>query len=129
METVKIYFDGGSNRFEKKAYGSYEIHFRNRVEREHRFDLGWPKTSNEAEYLSLLRALEKMPSMGVDPFTSSIEIFSDSELVVCQLQGTYRVKSPKMKPLHQSVIGWVSGFVNRSVKWRSRSNNVKMFGH
>lgn len=54
------------------------------------------KTSNEAEYSGLLNALELLVAAGVD----EVEIRSDSELMVRQMDGVYRVKAPNLKPLY-----------------------------
>jgi len=53
-------------------------------------------TNNVAEYSGLLRALE----LTVPLRPHHVNIFSDSELMVRQLTGQYRVKSPDLKPLY-----------------------------
>ncbi len=53
------------------------------------------KTNNEAEYAGLLHALDLLQAAGA---TDAI-IHSDSELLVRQMQGKYRVKAPNLKPL------------------------------
>lgn len=53
-------------------------------------------TNNQAEYEALLRALDEVEP---DPETE-IEVFSDSELMVKQLNGEYRVKNEGLKPLY-----------------------------
>jgi ribonuclease HI len=54
------------------------------------------KTSNEAEYAGLLSALDLLNAAGADDVT----IRSDSELLVRQMQGRYRVKAPNLQPLY-----------------------------
>ncbi len=54
-------------------------------------------TNNVAEYSGLLAALE----YAVQNHLSSVRIFSDSELLVRQMKGQYRVKSPDLLPLFQ----------------------------
>lgn len=54
-------------------------------------------TNNVAEYTALLRALNIAASGGPD----ELIIHSDSELMVKQLTGEYRVKSPDLQPLFQ----------------------------
>jgi ribonuclease HI len=56
-------------------------------------------TNNEAEYKALLAGLEKAASLGAD----EIICHMDSELVVKQLSGLYRLKSPRMLELHLQV--------------------------
>jgi probable phosphoglycerate mutase len=55
------------------------------------------ETNNVAEYYALLAALDYAVSHGI----SALRIRSDSELLVRQIQGRYKVKSPELKPLHE----------------------------
>lgn len=52
-------------------------------------------TNNEAEYQGLLHALKKSIELGFD----SVHVRSDSELMVKQIKGEYRVKADNLKPL------------------------------
>ena len=54
-------------------------------------------TNNVAEYNGLLAAL----AWAVDQGLRSLHIRSDSELLVKQLRGEYRVKNPGLQPLYQ----------------------------
>lgn len=54
-------------------------------------------TNNVAEYYALLAALDYAISSGI----KALRIRSDSELLVRQMQGRYKVKSPDLKPLHE----------------------------
>jgi ribonuclease HI len=54
-------------------------------------------TNNVAEYYALLAALDCATSRGI----ASLRIRSDSELLVRQMQGRYKVKSEDLKPLHE----------------------------
>ena len=56
-------------------------------------------TNNQAEYRAIITALEKTIELGA----THVVINSDSELVVRQLNGSYRVKKAHLKPLHQKV--------------------------
>jgi ribonuclease HI len=53
-------------------------------------------TNNQAEYMAVIAALEKALSLGFD----EVEIRADSELIVRQINGSYRVKNAKLKPLY-----------------------------
>jgi len=55
------------------------------------------ETNNVAEYYALLAALEYATSHSI----SALRIRSDSELLVRQMQGRYKVKSADLKPLHE----------------------------
>jgi ribonuclease HI len=55
------------------------------------------ETNNVAEYYALLAALDYAASNGI----TALRIRSDSELLVRQMQGRYKVKSPELKPLYE----------------------------
>ena len=54
-------------------------------------------TNNVAEYFALLAALDYAAKHGI----KGLRIRSDSELLVRQMQGRYKVKSPDLKPLYE----------------------------
>ena len=55
------------------------------------------ETNNVAEYFALLAALDYATSHNI----AALRIRSDSELLVRQMQGRYKVKSADLKPLHE----------------------------
>ena len=57
------------------------------------------KTNNQAEYRAVIAALEKAISLGA----RQVDLYSDSELVVKQINGRYRVKNAALKPSYQQV--------------------------
>jgi ribonuclease HI len=54
-------------------------------------------TNNVAEYTALIRGLEEAAAFGAD----RMEIRADSQLLIRQLEGRYRVKHPALLPLYQ----------------------------
>jgi len=52
-------------------------------------------TNNQAEYQAVIFALEKAKKLGAE----NIHIFADSELIVKQLRGEYKVKNKDLAPL------------------------------
>jgi len=56
-------------------------------------------TNNQAEYRAVIAALEKAIRLGAE----EVDINLDSQLVVKQISGEYRVKKPALKPLYQQV--------------------------
>lgn len=62
--------------------------------------LGDEMTNNQAEYHALLLALKEAAARGA----TRVAIFADSELMVRQLQGEYRVKNDGIKPLFQEAM-------------------------
>ena len=66
-------------------------------------------TNNQAEYRAIIAALEEAVRLGV----KQVDIKMDSELVVKQINGEYRVKKATLKPLYQQVkqlLGLLEGF-------------------
>lgn len=63
-------------------------------------------TNNIAEYKALLTGVRKAAELGV----SELQVRSDSELVVKQLNGIYKVKNPQLQELYFSVIKSISCF-------------------
>lgn len=57
-------------------------------------------TNNVAEYTALVNALERAVELGV----GELQVFSDSELMVKQLNGEYRVKSPELQELYAAAV-------------------------
>jgi ribonuclease HI len=63
-------------------------------------------TNNVAEYQALIHALK----YALDHGAKRVQVFSDSELVVRQMGGQYRVKHPGMVPLHREAAALLSRF-------------------
>jgi ribonuclease HI len=78
-------------------------------------------TNNVAEYKALLRGLDRARALGA----TEIEIVGDSELVVRQLQGRYRVKHPGMKPLYEQAIAALRGFDRWQIRNVPRAENAR----
>ncbi len=57
------------------------------------------KTNNEAEYIALIFALEKIAEKSI----KRVNIYLDSELVVKQLKGEYKVKNLRLQELYEKV--------------------------
>ncbi len=78
-------------------------------------------TSNQAEYRAIIAALEHAIRLGAN----HVEIRSDSELVVRQINRRYRVKMASLKPLYQRVkqlTGQLDGF---TIKHIPRQQNTE----
>ena len=59
------------------------------------------KTNNEAEYLGLIAALTWLRDNQHKFNLEKVNFYSDSQLLVRQIQGAYKVKSDNLKGLHQ----------------------------
>ena len=78
-------------------------------------------TNNVAEYQALLAGLELALDRGVE----RLDVFLDSELVVRQVNGQYKVKDAGLKPLHAQACLLLSRFHEVDVKHVRREQNVE----
>lgn len=76
-------------------------------------------TNNQAEYEGVILALELAGQLGA----KKLEIRMDSELVVRQLEGTYKVKNEGLKPLYARACALLDGFKSVAVSHVPRSDN------
>ncbi len=76
-------------------------------------------TNNIAEYAALLALLEYAPSLN----PASLEILSDSELLVRQMEGRYRVKDSRLRVLHAAARRLVNALNNVTVRHVRREEN------
>lgn len=68
-------------------------------------------TNNVAEYTALVKALEKALELGI----KNAEVRMDSELIVRQMSGQYRVKNQALIPLFRKAKELVSRFKNCTI--------------
>lgn len=78
-------------------------------------------TNNEAEYRAVIAALEKAIGLGA----RQVALNSDSELVVKQIKGSYRVKKAALKPLHQRVMKLQSSLDSFTIRHIPREQNTE----
>ena len=78
-------------------------------------------TNNVAEYRGVILGLQLAREFAVP----SIELRLDSELVVKQLKGLYKVKHPVLKPLYEQTKILLSGFSTVSIEHIPRDQNMR----
>jgi ribonuclease HI len=76
-------------------------------------------TNNVAEYTAVCRALEAARQVGA----KQVIVFSDSELLVKQLNNEYRVKSEQLRPLFREATNLLNEFENWRVEFVRREEN------
>lgn len=76
-------------------------------------------TNNVAEYAGLVEAL----AVAHDEGASEVEIVSDSELLVKQMLGVYRVKHPNLIPLYEKAKAMARRFQRFSIRHTLRAGN------
>ncbi len=78
-------------------------------------------TNNVAEYKALLLGIERAAALGA----SELELVGDSELVVKQVKGEYKVKDATMRELHGQVREALRGFDQWSIRHVRREHNAE----
>lgn len=97
LEEAKIYTDGGSRGNPGSSACAFVIcKMDDTVVEKSGFYLGMA-TNNQAEYFGFLKGLERARELGIDRIT----LFSDSQLVVSQMNGAYKVKNQELLPIYQ----------------------------
>lgn len=77
-------------------------------------------TSNTAEYEGLIAGLDAAWDRGF----RTVEVFMDSQLVVNQVNGRWRVKTPHLAPLRKRAMKSIQRFDKWSLKWIPREQNT-----
>ena len=78
-------------------------------------------TNNVAEYRALLLGIERAAALGA----SELELVGDSELVVKQVKGEYKVKDAGMRELHAQVKEALRDFESWSIRHVRREQNAE----
>ncbi|MBI4033530.1 reverse transcriptase-like protein, partial [Candidatus Saccharibacteria bacterium] len=92
LEEAKLYTDGGSRGNPGESACAYAISkMDGTVVEKAGFYIGIA-TNNQAEYYGFKRGLERCQDLGIN----KINLFSDSELVVNQMNGKYKVKNQEL---------------------------------
>jgi ribonuclease HI len=78
-------------------------------------------TNNQAEYRAIIVALEKAIGSGARQVT----VKSDSELVVKQINGQYKIKNTALRPLYQQVVHLIGKLESFSITCIPREENAE----
>jgi ribonuclease HI len=78
-------------------------------------------TNNVAEYTALVKALQWLLEKNLG--STKVEIKSDSQLIVNQLTGDYKVKSKRIVSLYKQVLLLKRKFQDIEIKWVPREEN------
>jgi ribonuclease HI len=118
MKKIIIFTDGGSRGNPgPAATGAVFCNEKGEVIKKYSESLG-ETTNNEAEYLAVISALKKFKALFGKKLAKNteIEIKSDSELLVKQLNGEYKILEPKIQHLFISV--WNLKFDFKKIKFK-----------
>ena len=76
-------------------------------------------TNNMAEYEALLNALEKARENSI----THLSVYTDSQLVACQVSGQYRVRDEKLRPYVQKALYSIRSFESFNLQHIPRESN------
>ena len=117
-----LFFDGCSKGNPGRAGAGAVLYdeLKNEVFAESVF-AGHRATNNEAEYTGLILGLNEALKQG----TKELQVRGDSQLVIRQMQGKYKVNSPTLVPLHQCATMLASKFAKIEFEHVYRDSNKR----
>jgi probable phosphoglycerate mutase len=128
-----LVFDGGSIGNPGRGYGSFQVTNARGDTLADRFDFspaGEAITNNQAEYLTLIGSLERLRDvLGDRAAGATVDIRGDSQLVINQLLGRWKVNNEELRPLHQRARALLQTFGRTELRWHDRSHSVRTLGH
>jgi ribonuclease HI len=129
-----LIFDGGSRGNPGHGYGSYVIRReQDNAQRLQRLDLGDGYTNNEAEYDTLIAAVQdllgRIEEAERQPQEFVLEVRGDSALVLNQLQGQWKAKEPRMRARRDLGLRLLRRFRAVVFKLQPREESVRILGH
>ncbi|RUM30463.1 MAG: ribonuclease H [Aquifex sp.] len=77
------------------------------------------KTNNQAEYLALIEGMKKAKELGV----KELVVKGDSQLVIRQMEGKFKVKNANVKPLFKEAKELENYFEKVTYEWIPRKEN------
>ncbi len=115
---IHVYTDGASRKNPgPSAIGIVFLDARGNLIAEHKECVGIT-TNNRAEYIAIIRALE----LGTEYCRGKVSIFSDSELVINQLTGTYAIKVKELRDLFKQIKTNEQFYQEVIYNWVSKKN-------
>lgn len=120
MSKCDLYIDGSSRGNPGEAGCGFVIYCDGKKILKRSIYLG-VKTNNEAEYLGLIEALKAAWKTGCE----EIIVYSDSELLVKQINGLYKVRASNLKPLRDEAVSLLKNFKRWQIIHISREKNFE----
>jgi ribonuclease HI len=118
-DTVEVFVDGGSRGNPGPAGGGFGAYKNGKLVLKGSEYFG-EKTNNQAEYLALRLALREVYEKFGD---LKVKCYMDSQLVVEQMNGNYKVKSENVRPLFTEVERITSQFKDFKIEHVKREQN------
>ncbi|NLP17574.1 MAG: ribonuclease HI family protein [Firmicutes bacterium] len=121
MQSLTLYVDGAARGNPGPAgIGAVIIDEDENVQAEIHEYIG-ETTNNVAEYQALIRGLKEAEHFAPD----GIKVYSDSQLLVRQITGAYRVKHPNLIPLYREAVALIRSFPNFRIDHIPRQKNKR----
>ena len=99
MKIVKLYTDGGSRWNPGKSGCGVYITDGHGEKIEARYKAIGIATNNQAEYTAMLLWVKR----SIEIWATRIHAFADSELMICQLKGEYKIKNIELKKIAEEI--------------------------
>lgn len=132
-EPIQLIFDGGSKGNPGEGYGSYQLQWPGLAPQVVRLRFGDRVTNNEAEYDTLIAALEavlkRLKEQRADPSTAQIDIRGDSKIVVSQVMGEWKCNEERLQLRRDRARELLTRFGRWRLSHHDRSHSVKALGH
>ena len=132
-EPIRIVFDGGSRGNPGEGYGSFALDWSERPREVVQLNFGNRVTNNEAEYDTLIAALEtvrdRLVEHHIDPRSTSLSIWGDSLLVCSQVRGDWKCKEPRLQVRLNRALALLSSFGKPELNHHPREKSVEILGH
>jgi ribonuclease HI len=119
QETLHIHIDGASRGNPGEAGFGIAVEGPDGSPRAELYGYLGRASNNVAEYQALIHALRWARRQGA----RSVRVFSDSELVVRQVNGQYKVKHPDMIPLHREATALMRQLESATISHVRREQN------
>jgi predicted HAD superfamily Cof-like phosphohydrolase/ribonuclease HI len=126
---IEIIFDGGADPNPGRGYGSYRLTVNGKQRAVKRLTFPGTLTNNEAEYNTLIGALEEIHAHSRDLSRTTVVINGDSSLVINQINGSWKAKDARMAALRDRVLALLAPLQSWSAVWHGRANSVRVLGH
>jgi ribonuclease HI len=130
---IQIIFDGGSKGNPGYGYGSYALRWPGHPQQIVQLQFGEGVTNNEAEYDTLIAALEavqrRLGESGADPVTARLDIRGDSQLVINQVLGDWKTADERMRRRRDRVRELLAHMGTWQLAYHARENSVRVLGH
>jgi ribonuclease HI len=132
-QPIVVIFDGGSRGNPGQGYGSYALRWPGQQQQIVQLRFGDRVTNNEAEYDTLIAALEaigqRLEDSGAAPKTAKVEARGDSLLVINQVKGLWEAKEQRLQVRRDRVRELLKNFGSWQLNHHGREHSVETLGH